>query len=309
VKRIFLLAIVALLISAEPVNAAPLVGFLGAVVGKLTGSVIGRLLVTVALSALSAALAPRPKTPGLRTTTTLQGGVTPEATILGRSATGGTFVCPPMSHGMAGKTPNAYLTYVIELSGIPGTTLEGLILNGERVEILTNAPHPDYGRRIGGKYLNRAWIKYYDGTQTAADPMLLAKYGPPYVRPWTSAMVGHGIAYAILTFQYDREVFQSWPEARFELGGIPLYDPRRDSTVGGLGSQRWNDPSTWTPTDNAAVIVYNILRGITWPNGQVWGGGQQKWTSRTNWFRTAPAERSSNSGLGSKSGRTMSRFR
>ena len=61
------------------------------------GSLAVRLTISVAASALSAALQPRPQAAGLRTTTTLRGGVVPESAILGKSATGGVFVCPPMS--------------------------------------------------------------------------------------------------------------------------------------------------------------------------------------------------------------------
>ncbi|WP_370241461.1 phage tail tip fiber protein [Pararhodobacter marinus] len=237
------------------------------------GGIAVNLLGSVALSALSMALQPTPKAAGLRTETTLRGGTTPEVFLLGRSATGGTMVCPPMAHGKAGKTPNAYLTYVIELAGIPGHQLDGLSLNGEAIEILSDDPHPDYGARIGGDYDGRAWIRYYDGTQTAADPMLVATYPAPYVRPWTADMVGAGICYAILTFRYDRKVWSGWPQCRFVLSSVPVYDPRRDSSVGGEGPQRWGQLDTYAPSNNAAVLAYNAKRGIVLPGGEIWGGG------------------------------------
>lgn len=243
------------------------------IAGGLVGKLAFQLLSSVALSALSAALQPKPKAAGLRTEATLAGGAVPESFMLGMTATSGVFAAPQMSHGRAGKTPLAYATYVIELAGIPGHQLLGLSLNNEVAEILGLDPHADYGQRIGGAYLDRAWIKYYDGTQTVADPMLLEKYPPPYVRPWLSDMIGAGICYAILTFRYDREVFQGWPICRFVLSGAPLYDPRADSSVGGAGAQRWDSPSTWQPSNNPAVQLYNVKRGVTFPAGDVWGGG------------------------------------
>lgn len=242
--------------------------------GTLLGGVAVNLLGSVALSALSQAIAGKPEQQyaGMRTSTTMTGGVNPEGFILGAFATSGVHVCPPMSHSHGGKTPNAMLNYVIELGGIPGHELSGLIVDGEYVEILPDLPHSDYGKRIGGRFLNYAWIRFYDGSQTAADPMLLAKYPAPYVRPWTPAMVGRGLAYAILTFQYNREIYHSWPSARFVLAGIPLYDPRKDSTAGGSGPQRWGVPSTYTISHNNAVMIYNILRGIRLPGGHIWGG-------------------------------------
>lgn len=240
------------------------------------GNLVFRMGVSLALSAISRALAPKPKVPaiGMRSETTLKGGVNPEAFGLGRYATTGAKVCPDLSHGNAGKTPNAFLQTVIELAGIPGHQLSRVWIAGEEAPILEDSPHADYGKRLGGRFEGRAWVKYYDGTQTDADPMLLAKYPAPSARPWTSDMVAHGICYAIVTFQYDREVFSSWPtdQLRFEMLGLPLYDPRRDSTAGGTGSQRWADPSTWQISHNPAVQAYNVLRGIALPGGQNWGG-------------------------------------
>lgn len=225
--------------------------------GVAVGSIALRLASSVALSALSRAMATRPPAQGIRTTQTLAGGVIPESFILGTYATSGVMMAPAMSHGKVGKTPNAYLNYAIELAGIPGHTLRGLILDGEEVEILADDPDPDYGQRIGGRFLGRAWVRYYDGTQTAADPMLLAKYPVPYVRPWQPDMVAAGICYAVLTFRLDREVYQTMPSVRFVVDGLPLIDPRT---------------GTAAQTTNAAVILYNVYRGITLPSGDVWGG-------------------------------------
>ncbi|MDP2738705.1 MAG: DUF1983 domain-containing protein [Pseudorhodobacter sp.] len=75
-----------------------------------------------------------------------------------------------------------------------------------------------------------------------------------------------------MTFRYNTENFTSLPGVRFEIGGIPLYDPRLDSTVGGAGAMRWADRATWAGSDNPAVQIYNILRGISLPGGAIWGG-------------------------------------
>ncbi len=53
---------------------------------------------------------------------------------------------------------------------------------------------------------------------------------------------------------------------------MKLYDPRKDDTVaGGSGPQRWNEPLTWSSSTNPVVMIYNIRRGITLENGEVWG--------------------------------------
>ncbi|MFE3838602.1 hypothetical protein [Pseudogemmobacter sonorensis] len=239
------------------------------------GGIAVKLLTSVALSALSRSLMETPKqeVAGLRTSTTLSGGVNPDAFCIGPYATDGAFVGPPMScDASGGNTPMAILHYVIELAGSPRHGLDGMIIDGEVAEILPDHIHPDHGNRIGGRFLGKAWVRYYDGTQTAADPYLVSRYPIGHVRPWTPDMVGHGICYAIVTFLYDREVWTGWPKARFILRGLPLYDPRSDSTAGGLGPMRWGQESTYLPTRNPAIMLHNILRGIRMAGGQVWGG-------------------------------------
>lgn len=236
----------------------------------LTQSIVGRLLTSVALSALQTALVRKPRPPGIKTNDTAAGGMNPVSFIIGKYATAGYAVCPAMTHGKVDKTPNAYMTYVINLGDIPGMELERLCIDGIWGDI-DYLQTTEYGNPIRGRFYTAAWVKYYDGTQTVADPMLLAKYGS-YRRPWTADMVGTGVCYAIVTFRYNPKLFRALPKCLFEMSGIPLYDPRKDSSVGGSGSMRWANKATWVPSSNPAVQTYNILRGIELPYGAVWGG-------------------------------------
>ena len=261
----------------------------------LTTTLVGKLLSTVALSGLAQALQPKPKThpAGIRAEHTMTGGTTPASFILGKYASEGQLAAPPMSHGKEGNTPNAYLTYVIELGDIPGQTLEAVFIDGTPVT-LGGAPHADYGLPVEGRYDGYAWIKYYDGTQTTADPMLLETYGSDPERPWSAAMIGSGICYAICTFRINRQLYSGFPRVRFVLAGIPLYDPRRDTTVGGSGAHRWHDPATWAPSENPAIQIYNILRGVRLPSGDVWGGEMAAGDlPLSNWFAAMNAAEAS----------------
>lgn len=265
-----------LVLAALPAHAGPVAAAIGAISAAIKGSVflsaLVRIVASVALSRLAAALAPKPRQPGIKTESTAAGSQNPASFVLGYYASNGVAVCPPMSHGRDGKTPNAYLTYVIELSDLPGAALQALIINNERVTLGT-VPHADYGLPVvGGKYGGFAWVKFYDGTQTVADPGLLAKYGSYPERPWTADMVGRGICYAICTFRYNRDRYTAFPSVRFELLGIPVYDPRKDSTVGGSGAHRLNDPATWERTLNPIIMAYNAHLGFG-IGGDLWGGG------------------------------------
>ena len=199
------------------------------------------------------------------------GGLNPVSFMLGKYATAGTHICPPMSFGTGSGSPLAYLTYVIDLGDIPGQTLSRVMINDQYVTLgtLTEAL---YGFGLPVTTTGAAWVKYYDGTQTVADPYLLAQYGFYPNRPWTSDMIGRGMCYAIVTFRHNPEVWQGFPRVLFEMGGIPLYDIRKDSTAGGSGTHRWATPSTWQQTNNPMVMIYNIMRGITLWEGSIWGG-------------------------------------
>lgn len=275
-----ILAVAAWLVLAgsTAAEAGGVIAAIGALIkGNIFLSALAKLAVSVVLSRLAASLAPKQKQPGIKTEGTSSGSQNPASFMMGLYATNGVAVCPPMSHSGVGSAeltgvPNGYLTYVIELADVPGHALVGYIINGERVTI-GGVADPTYGFPIvGGKYDGRAYIKFYDGTQTVADPMLLAKYGSYPERPWTSDMVGHGICYAVCVFLYDRGVYSGFPTVRFEMLGIPLYDPRKDTTVGGSGAHRWTNPATWERTNNPVVMAYNIHRGVTLPGGHVYGG-------------------------------------
>ncbi|WP_234836079.1 MULTISPECIES: phage tail protein [Sinorhizobium] len=178
--------------------------------------------------------------------------------------------------GEAGNTPNAYLTDVVELSCIPHPGLSGIWIDDSKGTILWNEPHAD-GRgypiqefRVDGK--DFAWVRFVDGKQTVADPWLIERFGSHPERPFKATMIGRGIAYAVVTFRYNTEKFGGLPTCLFEMLPMPLYDLRKDSTNGGSGAQRWNDPSTWEPSDNNVVVKYNVIRGIYYGGEWVFGG-------------------------------------
>ena len=48
---------------------------------------------------------------------------------------------------------------------------------------------------------------------------------------------------------------QGIPPLTFSLRGAKLYDPRLDSTNGGSGGQRWDNPATWAFSENPAIAT------------------------------------------------------
>ena len=274
-----------------PVGAA-----IGAAVSAISGSAILTGLVQVAASFALSKLAqklfgPRkpeqPKPPGETIDAMTTGELAGETFIVGRWATGGHMVYHG-SYGNVGGTPNVFYTRVIELAGMPNHNLRSVILKGEFVEFdgITSIDGPLNDKLLPGsgprelEAVNDSlsdgsrrhfWVKFYDGTQTQANSSLTSNLSGGS-HPFTSDMIGSGICYAIVTYRFSRKVWQSDLEPRFVLDGIPLYDPRKDSSVGGSGAHRFDNPATWEWTANPAVIAYNVARGITLPTGDIYGG-------------------------------------
>lgn len=170
------------------------------------------------------------------------------------------------------------LTYVYELSCIPIAGVEEVWVDDAKANI--NYAAPDYvnGKLRGYPITNynrgtiaHAWIKFIDGTQTTADPFLVEWFANDQY-PWNNTAVGVGKAYAVVTFGYSQKSMSSPPSLLFRMKPRPMYDPRKDSTAGGSGSHRWGVYSTYEPSVNAAVINYNIARGIYFGDEWIFGG-------------------------------------
>lgn len=285
-----------LILIAVPAHAAVIGAALSAIggiaVGTTTvGAIVGRLALSLAISAYQKRKMKKKmaaQQSGITTQFLGEGGVTPLTLIVGRYATNGHLEAPQMSQPDAGSPPNRFLTYVISLGDLPITGLTGRIVINDDWHTLSDTPWPgyaDYGQTVEGALAGYCFFRFYDGTQTAADPFLIANFGSAAERPWLADMIGRGIPYVVATFVRDQERFPGEPRLRFEVDGTKFYDPRRDTTVGGSGAHRWADRSTWEFTQNPKVIEYNIRRGIEIDGHGVWGGGWQAADlPLDNWF-------------------------
>ncbi|WP_065091646.1 phage tail protein [Rhizobium leucaenae] len=279
---LLLINVVCFWLAADPAHAEPISTAIAAI-STFIGSigVIGKLVLSVAInvgiSLIEKATAKKSDTStpsGVKLEISM-GDDQPMSFVLGNYATAGRRKYIG-TWGDDGKTPNAYLTDVIELGNLPASGLNGLWADDRHCTILWSEPAAD-GRgypvseyRVNGKdYL---WIKFVDGTQTVADPFLRAKFGSDADRPFKATMIGYGCPYVAVTARYNTDLFSGLPNWLFEVGSIKLYDLRKDSTNGGSGAHRWNDPSTWEPSLNPVVMAYNVIRGIYYGNEWVYGG-------------------------------------
>ncbi len=223
---------------------------------------------------------------------TLQaGGDVPRSFPLGYSVTAGQLVYAN-THGGDSATPNAYLTQVIKLSDLPGCKLVGLWVNGEKCTLSAplsgSSPGAGAGYQVP-EYIKprnpdfpadtapHLYIKFYDGTQTTADPYLVDTVASDD-RPYPDTRVGVGCAYVMVTSLTNDSLFTGFPAFKFELSSIPLYDVSKDSSAGGSGTHRFDDPASWggDGDDFPPVQTYNILKGFYF-NG-IWLYGLQTMT-------------------------------
>lgn len=273
---IFTLAATALLAGTALAGSTFAIGLTAAALGVAAN--IGLSYVAKALSGspASATSANHFSTQG----TLNAGGDVPRSMLFGYCSTAGSLVWANTwgTHNSGqDQSPNAYFTQVIALSDLPVNSLQQVWVNGQLCTIdLDPAREHPYGnplveyRKDNEDHL---WIKFYDGTQTVADPFLVNISST--ARPYETTRVGTGVAYVICTALVNDTLFTGFPSYKFALNGVKLYDPSKDSTVGGSGSHRYNDQTTWGGDGDflPAVQLYNLFRGVSY-NG-VWLYGLQ----------------------------------
>lgn len=305
----FTLAFVALVAAAAPAYADPITAaatWLATAtgIGVATAVAAVNLAVGFALNAIGTAIMGRQAIPGGETKVQFDvqmGDDQPLRFTLGDYVTAG----QRKYIGSWGKNTR-FITEVIEISAIPVRGLDAVWVNDETGDFVpdrrahitpingnielplglvfdhegwTESATVPAGALDMGRILtnmsddgNRITVKLVDGTQTAADPFLRYVFGSDEDYPWTANAIGTGKAYVIVTTRYDDDTLTSYPKFLFKATPLAVYDLRFDSTNGGSGAQRWDNPATWQPSTNPAVIAYNIIRGIYFGGEWVWGG-------------------------------------
>lgn len=226
----------------------------------------------------------------------LQGGEeVPRSINLGFNCTAGSLVW----HNTfgAGGTMSAR---VMAIGDLPIRELLYPIIDGVDSTLLKGEAHADYGwpvaeYRKGG--VDHLWIKFYDGTQSAADPFLVATFAGDPDRPYQANRIGRGVPYVIVfaraperNDEGDKPLFQGIPAFKFVSIGVRWYNIALDSSAGGSGSHRWDNPATWGGDGdfNPIVQLYNIMRGVRDRVSGQWLYGMQGTTAArlpaANWI-------------------------
>lgn len=193
----------------------------------------------------------------------------PRRLVIGKRALGGSLVDWYVS-----GADNTKLYLPIYLSEGPCGTITKVFAGGREV-FSTPLVHgvrtviPNF--RSGG---DRLWLTYYDGrVGQTADPTLVA-----LGQGWTANNKLTGCAWVLAEMQWDSDNMRSPAQLTFEFEGAKLYDRRKDSTAGGSGLHRLDNPSTWELSPggegaNPAVALDHYQLGRYWNGVKVFGIG------------------------------------
>lgn len=196
------------------------------------------------------------KTPGLdraAAAAQLQLGETPRAAILGRAGTEGSLVD---AFNFGGEYGTDWEVLVIALADHECDALEGFYVNEAYVEFAGDGAVSGYNGQLE--------VYWKSGTYDQTASSYLTTNGPG----WTANDRGRSVCYVVVAYKADEPDAENpiWPGGRprfkWVLRGLKCYQARLDTTVGGSGSHRWDDPSTWEWTENLIDARYNWVRGI-----------------------------------------------
>ena len=125
------------------------------------------------------------------------------------------------------------------------------------------APNPDGSFRLNtSEDIGDVFTLYVQdgGPNQQALPELVNAQGSE----WTTNHRAEGVALAIVRWEIDRDALPRGIPTQatfFEVQGKEVYDPRKDSSIGGSGDHRINQPSTWEWSTNPALCWFDHQRG------------------------------------------------
>jgi hypothetical protein len=247
------------------VKAVAAVGFIA--FGVLTGGAVflpgtalaftvgSSTFVLVGLGIAASLLAPRPGARRDRAASQaqLQIGEQPRAAVLGKVAIAGTLVD---AFNWGGEFGTDWEVLVIALADHRCDGLEGILVD--------DAFHAFSGDGAVAGFNGQLEVYFRDGRWDQAASAYLVANGPG----WTANDRGRGICDVVVAYKADDPESENpvWPGGRprfrFVLRGARCYQARKDSTVGGDGLHRRDDPETWEWSENLIDCRYNWVRGF-----------------------------------------------
>ena len=240
------------------VNAALAAGASAAVVKTIAfvGYTLGAIGTSIALQKVSELLLGKPKVPRRAQDVEYNGTVEPRRIIYGKMRVSGLNVIPPLTSG----NKNKFLHQVLAVAGHEVNSITTVWFNQDAVGTIGSVTGSDNDGLVStGAYANKAWVRRYKGTDAqTSDYKLTTAFSQ-----WTVNHRGRGVAYLALTYEFDTKVYTTGrPAVTCLVEGKKVYDPRLDSTqtaIGGSGSHRYDDASTFAYSTNPALCLADYL--------------------------------------------------
>jgi hypothetical protein len=193
---------------------------------------------------------------------TIRSTIAPRTIVLGRVRVGGAILYVNTS-----GNKNKYLWYVVAYAGhqcndAQDAWLDKVRIPNANINSSTGVVTDPVGVGLDDKL--RIWTHLGTGAQTV-DATLDAEF-----TEWTSNHRLRGITYRVFRFERSDK---AWPNGSPQncsslIEGALTYDPRLDSTNGGSGTHRRDNPSTWSFSRNWARNLRWYLSGGSVVNDQ-----------------------------------------
>jgi hypothetical protein len=240
---------------------------------KAEPATITAIITTIIVSAISYIIAPKPKAPRFNSQDEAKGTLVnkdsnnnPIPVVYGKRQVGLTRVFVESS---GADNQYLYVAGVLCEGGGAGitaidevyvddklVTFDGALTNGT----LRGVSSADTNFYKGGESLIS--IQGFFGLDNQSASSLLDE-----TTNWTSNHKLSGLAYVALRFKWNQDAFNGLPEVRVTVRGKKIYDPRLDSTKGGSGSHRQDDPTTWAYSANSSLVLLDYLRNSRYGKG------------------------------------------
>lgn len=142
------------------------------------------------------------------------------------------------------------------------------------VSLYINNNLTTYSPSVAGDYAGVLTVQTADGSQTANAFSSVAG------GRWGASHIGQGLAMSHFRWTYDSEKLAAGlpQNIQWVVKGIKVYDPRRDTTVGGSGTMRADDESTWAYSAGGSDLgrspaLVELTYRLGWKkNGRLWAG-------------------------------------
>lgn len=131
-----------------------------------------------------------------------------------------------------------------------------IYIDGKRINIATDVDVD--GEVLTAPFAGFVNVRVYNGVESQdRDEILDAAFSS-----WAATAYGRFLVTAAIRFRYvesdDADFQKAFPGGRHPaveavVEGCTVYDPRLDTTAGGSGSHRTNDPTSWTYSANTAL--------------------------------------------------------